>query len=741
MCGCSHLVYIEHELIKPHSLERRDYQLNMASSCIEQNTLVVLPTGMGKTVIATIVIANILKKMDGKILFLAPTKPLVEQHAGFLKENLLIEKIAISTGEIPPKKRKKIWDEARIVVSTPQVIENDILSKRMELEEVAFIIFDEAHRATGKYSYAFIGEKYEGKVMGMTASPGNNLGKISEVCRNLGIRQIEARTEKDKDVHPFVHRLEFKWEIIELPPDFSRIIKSLKMALSERINKLYKMGFLPARNPTKKELLDAQLIIRERIREIPSPPKFLYHMASVQAAAIKIEHALELIETQGIEAFNKYLNRLRKASGKASRNLLKDERVIEAMLRGKHSKIEHPKIKKVVEMAKNEIDDNKQLIIFTHYRDTSKKMVRELSNAGMKVARFIGQASKLEDKGLSQKEQVKIIREFREKKYDALVATSVAEEGLDIPSIDTVIFYEPVPSEIRSIQRKGRTARKKPGKVIILITKGTRDEGYYWSARKKEREMRKAISFLKSRSLERGFEIEGNKNEMDEITDTKKIKEKTKDEIKIFIDQRELRSLVARNLFDRGIEVSPKHLEVGDYIIGNRIGIERKVAPDFSASLIDNRLFSQVKRLKDAYPSPLIIIEGEGLFSRDIDQKAIYGAIASIIADFGISIITTRDAKETADLLIAMAIREQKERREIKLRGKKVAMSLDDQRRFIVEGLPNVSAVLAKRLLEHFESIKRIANASMEKLMEVKGIGKNIASKIFEVINEEWEEE
>jgi Fanconi anemia group M protein len=114
--------------------------------------------------------------------------------------------------------------------------------------------------------------------------------------------------------------------------------------------------------------------------------------------------------------------------------------------------------------------------------------------------------------------------------------------------------------------------------------------------------------------------------------------------------------------------------------------------------------------------------------------------MASIIADFGVSIITTKDEKETSDLLIGIANREQMERGDFAIRGTKKSLSFRDAQQFVVEGLPNVSSVLAKRLLEHFGSIKGIANASLEDLMEVKGIGKRIASKIIEVIEAEWNE-
>jgi ERCC4-related helicase len=81
-------VFVEHELIVPSSVEHRDYQANIAAAAMKESTLVVLPTGMGKTIVALMVIGDTFLKGKGKVLFLAPTKPLVEQHAGFLRKHL-----------------------------------------------------------------------------------------------------------------------------------------------------------------------------------------------------------------------------------------------------------------------------------------------------------------------------------------------------------------------------------------------------------------------------------------------------------------------------------------------------------------------------------------------------------------------------------------------------------------------------------------------------------------------------
>jgi len=209
----------------------------------------------------------------------------------------------------------------------------------------------------------------------------------------------------------------------------------------------------------------------------------------------------------------------------------------------------------------------------------------------------------------------------------------------------------------------------------------------------------------------------------------------------IIADTREVFSGLP-SLLESMANVEIKQIAVGDYIVSERVAIERKRTEDFIDSLIRKRLFEQVARLKEAYEIPLLIIEDEDLFSRNIDKRAIYGAIACLLLDYGISVIRTSGIEESANIIFAIAAREQfRKKKEVALRGKKPNMSLKERQQFIIEGLPHVSAVLAKRLLNHFGSVKAIMNASMQQLKKVEGIGEKKAKAIKEVIEKEWEEE
>lgn len=740
-------------------MERRDYQYNIAQSAAKANTLVVLPTGMGKTVIALLVLAKELAKKDNNILFLSPTKPLVNQHAQFLTALLTIEDAAaVFTGEIPPEKRIELWKNKRIIISTPQVIENDLISRRYDLSKTSLIIFDEVHRAVGNYSYVFIAEMYkkqrnERRSLGMTASPGYDLAEILEVCKNLEITNIDIRTKTDPDVRPYVHDLDIKWREIPLPPEFTYTLQLLRKALAERLAILKKIGVLDTAAVAlinRKKLLEVQQRIQQALRSTPQPSQTLFQAASAQNAAIKLVHAIELLQTQGVNALTSYFSRMTTEAGskggsKASRDIIRDPNVLEALAYVKSLKIEHPKIQEIIAIVKDQLTANQhsKIIVFTHYRDTSQYVLKQLEAIPVaRPVRFIGQAAKENDKGLTQKEQIDIIRRFKEDEDNVLIATSVAEEGLDIPSTDLVVFYEPVPSEIRTIQRRGRTARKMPGKVIILIAKGTPDEAYYWSSRQKERRMHSELEILRNalnKKLKDPSEIyrsvlsEENQRKLEEFP--------KKTGVKIIVDHRESRSPVIRYLSMKDVAVDAQQLDVGDYVLSTRIGVERKTVDDFLNSLIDGKLFTQMRNLRSVYSRPILIVEGEGLLTkRNISHNAIFGSFVSIIVDFGIPLITTQSSQETADILYVIAHREQKTgNKAVAVRGEKWATSLQEQQQFVIEGLPNISVVLAQRLLQHFGSIRAIANATEEDLCEVHGIGQTIAQEIIKVLNAEYQ--
>lgn len=496
-------------LLDYDKIEPRLYQELIASTATQKNTLCILPTGLGKTYIAIMVAAYRLEKFpDSKILMIAPTRPLVNQHLQTFRKMMILDKSVFVglTGKIHPSDRKVLYGKGKLFFATPQLIRNDVDNKILDLNKFSLLIVDECHRSVKKYAYTdvvniYVKQSSNPLILGLTASPGGIKDKIDEVKKHLRVEAVEIRTEKDEDVKPYVKETEIETIYVDLPEEFNKIKSLLEDIYKEKLNTLANANLIPSFKVTKRELLDLQKELGKRYDETRNfmVAKFLVTCAQT----IKIEHAIGLLETQGITPLYKYLLGLQKnTKSSATKQLLKDYRFLNAIKETKELYIkglEHPKLKKLISIIKEEIKKkpNIKIIVFANYRDSVEKIVKVLQTNEIDAREFIGQAKK-GGKGLSQKEQIEILNEFGYELFNVLVATSIGEEGLSVPAVDIVIFYEPVPSEIRTIQRRGRTGRTEAGRVIFLITKNTRDEGYYWSAYYKEKRMGRILRGLKS---------------------------------------------------------------------------------------------------------------------------------------------------------------------------------------------------------------------------------------------------
>jgi ERCC4-related helicase len=719
----------------------RLYQETILSSCAEKNTLVTLPTGLGKTKTAILVAINRLNKYkDSKILFLTPTKPLADQIYNEFKECTNIKEIELFTGAISPEKREKLAEAARIIISTPQSIENDVINNRFKFDNVSLIVFDEAHRAVQNYSYTWLAKKYNNssinpRIIGLTASPGADLEKIKEVCNNLHIKNIEVRTEDDPDVKKYIQKTEVDWIKIKLPEEFKEIRNFLQDAFLSKLKKLKEIGYAQNNNISKKELLKIMAALRGEISKGTNDYN-IFSAISSTAEAIKINHALDLIETQGISSLFDYLKPIieNKGKTKSEKNLALDINIKSAFILSKklhEQKIDHPKLSKLKEIILKEIERNPKtkIIVFNQYRNSAKRIENKLSKLkGVNPKLFVGQLKK-KGTGLSQKEQINILNEFKEGIHNCIISTSIGEEGLDIPKVDTVIFYEPVPSAIRSIQRRGRTARHTDGKVVVLMTKNTRDEAYHWTAVNKERKMYSILNELKN-----GFKLNSQK---------KLSSFKEKEKLKIYADSREQGSTILKELVDLGINITTKTLPTADFIISSRVGIERKTIKDFVDSIIDKRLFNQLKNLKTNFEKPLIILEGEeDIYSiRNIRANSIRGMLATISISYGIPIIQTKNTKETAEMIKSITKREQiRKEKTFNLNLEKKPLTTKELQEYIVSSLPTVGPTLAKSLLRKFKTIKNIINTNSDQLEKVEKLGKKKAKIIQEILNEFYED-
>jgi len=519
--GAKMAEFIEHPLIRKKALQKREYQEELANNAWKKgNTLVVAPTALGKTIVAVLLAAFTLKKHPkAKVLILAPTKPLAVQHYNSIKKMMLIEgeKIALLTGTIKPKERAELFNSTAIISATPQCIRNDAKRKRISLESVRLCIFDEAHRAVGNYSYVPIAKKLREQspkalVLGLTASPGHEREHIEEIVENLGIKNIEIKSHEDANVKEFVNEIKIEWDRVLLPEEFKEIISLLKEFMQSRVDTLKKMGAAKTDNLkyfNRFRLLEMQKSISARISRYGKRQPSLFAAATKVAELFKASHAILLIETQGVQALNDYFDRMlaqekEEKVSRALKTMLKDVRIKQAIVETRKlatGNFEHPKLSELKIILEDQFrqNPNSRVLVFNHYRDSGKYVVKALKTVkGVKPLAFIGQASRRTQKGMTQKEQALAVKEFEKGKHNVLVATSVAEEGLDIPSCDLVVFYEPVPSEIRHIQRRGRTGRIKKGRALILMALGTRDEAFYWSAHRKEKKMARELKKMQS---------------------------------------------------------------------------------------------------------------------------------------------------------------------------------------------------------------------------------------------------
>jgi Fanconi anemia group M protein len=873
--------YVEHPLLEPDVVEERRYQGLLADAATRAHTLVCLPTGLGKTTVSLRVTARRLHEQGGKSLFLAPTKPLVQQHADFYRMALDIpdEEIVVFTGEVAPEDRAAVWDDARIVIATPQVVENDLIGNRISLAEVTHLTFDECHRATGDYAYVYIAERYHADaerplVTGMSASPGGDEEEIQIVCENLGIDEVEVMTEEDADVAEYTHDTDVEWEEIQLPEEVIEIRDALNEVIKDRLTKLKSLGVSNTTQPdvSQKDLNEMR---RQLQGMMDAGQSEAYKGMSTHAEVMKLRRAVTLVETQSVDALDRYFERQREAArssgaSKASQRMVSEPKVREAMRMADKFDDLHPKFRRTrVLLAQTlGIGGGERVIVFTESRDTAEALTEFLSQS-FETRRFVGQGDKDGSDGMTQKQQQETLEQFRDGEFEVLVSTSVAEEGLDVPEVDLVLFFEPVPTAIRSIQRKGRTGRQEEGRVVVLMAEDTRDEAYFWISRRKEKKMEAELRSLKSAAPEiseelgdsgqsalnqfddgegggektsenggsadsnasqsgsaqtedqpgladfeaevgdgeesdgedatesdddsadaggdgadagdngtntdedsadaddDGTDADGDSENADDRTDADGDSENADDrtdadddstntddgvvatageradDTEVVIDQRELDTTIARDLStEDDLTTRLETLSVGDYVLSDRVAVERKSVADFLDTLLggDRSLFEQVRDLSRAYARPVVIVEGEDLYGeRNVDPNAIRGALSSLAIDFGASVLRTTDPDDTRDLLAVIARREQETNdREVSVHGEKADKTLPEQQEYVVSAIADVGPVTARSLLDHFGTVEAVMTAREDDLQEVDGVGSVTAERIREVIGSEY---
>jgi len=495
--------FVTHPLILPDMLEYRKFQMDLANEAMHSNLLVVIPTGLGKTIIALLAAAESIRLHDRKILFVAPTRPLVMQHKDTFEKFLLMRSFGLFTGSTPAAERRKEWHMSRVIFATPQVIENDLKNGLYSIEDAGLCIFDEAHRAVGNYSYVNLAQQCRDaglRILALTASPGAKRAKIEDILSALGIEKVETRGREDGDVAPYVQSINEEIETVTLSPEIREMLVPVNELLAEKIRSIQRMGFLRYRKASmvsRKDLLSVRGAIMSRGRS----GGYLFGAMHNSVLAIHAYHCSELLETQGVEPARLYIERMKKEEKKSRvvKSFLNDERISRlSRLLNEYVNESHPKLQRLKEILMRQIEarPESRIIVFSQYRDTIETIMHMLGREDISAKRFIGQAERGEDRGMSQKEQKAVLGEFHHRQFNVLVASSIGEEGIDVPDVDLVVFYEPIPSEIRYIQRKGRTGRSSIGRVIILSASGTRDEAYLRASHIRERKMNRIVEHM-----------------------------------------------------------------------------------------------------------------------------------------------------------------------------------------------------------------------------------------------------
>ena len=804
--------FVSGPLLVDGVLEDRRYQRRLVDAALEGHTLVCLPTGLGKTTVSLLVTAERLAgDVVNKSLLLAPTKPLVTQHAEFYRAALDVpdDEVVVYTGETRPDDRADLWTSARVVVATPEVVENDLVGSRIDLGDVVHCTFDECHRATGDYAYTYIAERYHEQARdplatGMSASPGDDEESILTVCANLGIEGVEVMTEDDADVADHTHETSVEYERIELPETVLAVRDALQAVVRDRLTELKKLGVT---NKTAPDVSEREIQrIQGRLRELMDNDQSEgYEGMSLLAEVRKLRTAVTYAETQSVESLRRYLDRQQEAArtsgaSKADQRMVSDPKVREAIRKAEEYDDLHPKFRRARMLVAQRlgIEGGERVIVFTESRDTAETLTDFLGKH-FETRKFVGQSDTDGSDGMTQRQQQDALDAFRDGEFEVLVSTSVAEEGLDVPEVDLVLFYEPVPTAIRAIQRKGRTGRQTEGAVTVLMAEDTRDEAYFWKARRDQKRMREELRSLKSvaEQIEAaiggeqagldGFdgnadEDDGDGDEAasddqagleafagDDAAERAEPAENTvekgasdsgepgepgtaptpsadvEDAVAVVVDQRELDSSIAKDLSRReGVETRLETLAVGDYVLSDRVVVERKTVSDFLDTLTggdERSMFEQVKDATRYYARPIVVVEGTDLYGeRNVHPNAIRGALASLAVDFGTSILRTTDEDETTDLLEVIATREQEEEdRTVSVHGEKSSKPLAEQQEYVVASVAEVGPVTAQSLLAEFGSVEAVMSADADELQAAEGVGEVTAERFREVVGSDYD--
>ncbi|KAK3054341.1 3'-5' DNA helicase [Extremus antarcticus] len=493
----------------------RDYQFNIVSRSLFHNTLVALPTGLGKTFIAATVMLNYFRwTKDAQIVFMAPTKPLIAQQmeACYHIVGIPRHETVLMTGETQPALRAEEWLERRVFFMTPQTVINDLKTGICDPKKIVLVVVDEAHKATGAYAYTEVIKFLERfnhsfRVQALTATPGSTVEAVQAVVDSLGISRVELRTESSLDIRQYTHEKHTETELFDFSDEQVLIMDHMSKALKPVLEKLCTqnaywqrdpMGLTPYGLTTGRQ----KYMASDAGRKAAPPIKGMVN--ALFTVLMSLAHSIPLLKNHGIGPFYSSVREFQRKvdsgemKGKYATQIVQSEDFTKMTSQipswtNNPDFIGHPKLQYLREVVLNHFLDTGEgmqgsavppsatrVMVFASYRDSTEEICRVLKRNEPMIRPhvFVGQAASKGSEGMDQKKQNAVIQDFKSGKYNTLVATSIGEEGLDIGDVDLIVCYDASASPIRMLQRIGRTGRKRVGRVQLLLMKGKEENDY-----------------------------------------------------------------------------------------------------------------------------------------------------------------------------------------------------------------------------------------------------------------------
>jgi ATP-dependent DNA helicase MPH1 len=493
----------------------RDYQFNIVARSLFHNTLVALPTGLGKTFIAATVMLNYYRwTTDAQIIFMAPTKPLIAQQmeacygiAGIHRNDTVL-----MTGDTTPGIRAEEWLEKRAFFMTPQTVINDLKTGICDPKRIVLVVVDEAHKATGGYAYTEVVSFLHRfnpsfRVLALTATPGSSVEAVQSIIDHLGIARVEVRTEQSLDIRQYTHEKQTETEIFDWSDEQNLIMEHISKAIKPVLDKLNSQNAYWSKDPmllTAFGLTQARKkwMMSEAGRKAPQGLKGMVN--TIFTVLSQIAHSISLLKFHGITPFYSSALEFQKnvesgqTKSKYASQITQHEDWVKAMgymRRWSNSPdfIGHPKLEYLREVVLNHFLDAGEgrqgvdaparptrIMVFSGYRDSTQDICRVLkrNEPMIRPHEFVGQASSKSSEGMNQKKQNQVIQDFKAGTFNTLVATSIGEEGLDIGDVDLIVCYDASASPVRMLQRIGRTGRKRIGRVVLLLMRSKEENDY-----------------------------------------------------------------------------------------------------------------------------------------------------------------------------------------------------------------------------------------------------------------------